>query len=222
VLNVIYEDNHLLVVNKPAGLVTQGATAGEPSLVTVAADYIKHKYAKPGNVYIGVVSRLDAAVSGVIVLARTSKAAERLNAQFRTREVEKTYWGLVSGTVAPPSGRLVDWLAKDERLQRVVRTTSGSAGAQEAVLSYQAKGRIAGGSWLEISLETGRKHQIRVQLSVRGWPILGDKKYGSQHPFSEGIALHARAISFAHPVKQETLTFSAPVPTAWREFGVFK
>lgn len=219
-MQVLYEDNHLLVVVKPAGLITQGAAADEASLVTQARDYLREKYHKPGNVYIGVVSRLDAAVSGVVVLARTSKAADRLTTLFRTRDVQKKYWAVVSLPPMPASGRCVDWLVKDERQQKVVVTRPKLGDAKEAVLCYTTKGKFPGGTLLEVELETGRKHQIRVQLATRGWPIIGDYKYGSPRPFIDGIALHARELCFEHPVKHEPLHFVAALPSSWKTLGV--
>ena len=218
-LDVLYEDNHLLVVAKPAGLATQGAAAEEESLVTRAKAYLKRKYQKPGNVYLGVVSRLDAPVSGVVVLARTSKAADRLNRQFREREVAKSYWALVSGTPRPPEGELRDWLVKDEKQRRVVVATSKTPGAKEAVLHYRIERPLPSATWLDIALLTGRKHQIRVQLAARGWPVLGDARYGSRASFPQGIALHAHYLSLVHPVQQTTLEFRAPPPQAWRRWG---
>lgn len=218
-MQVLYEDNHLLVVAKPAGLISQGAQADDESLVTQAKDYLKKKYNKPGNVYIGVVSRLDASVSGVTVLARTSKAADRLTKAFRERETNKLYWAIVSGS-PPPSGELRDWLVKDERLQRVVVTTPTTSGAKEAVLRYRRRRQVPGGTWLEIELLTGRKHQIRVQLASRGLAILGDTKYGGPPSFRSGIALHARRLEFVHPVTKVPLAFEAPVPASWHGFGI--
>ena len=219
-LNVLYEDNHLLVVIKPAGLVTQGAAEDEASVVTLAKEYLRRKYNKPGNVYLGVVSRLDAAVSGVLVLARTSKAADRLTEQFRTRAVEKRYWGVVSGRPEPVAGELRHWLVKDETQRKVVVTRPNVHDATEAVLRYRTLGEVLGGTWLEIELETGRKHQIRVQLAASGWPLLGDVKYGNRLPFEAGIALHARSLMFEHPVRKETLSFSAPLPASWDRFKI--
>lgn len=218
-LDVLYEDNHLLVVAKPAGLATQGAAAEEESLVTRAKAYLKWKYQKPGNVYLGVVSRLDAPVSGVVVLARTSKAADRLNRQFREREVTKSYWALVSGTPRPPQGELRDWLVKNEQQRRVVVAGPQTPGAKEAVLRYRTERSLPEAVWLDIELLTGRKHQIRVQLASRGWPILGDARYGSRVAFPHGIALHAYRLSLIHPVQQTPLEFFAPVPDAWRRWG---
>ncbi len=214
-LDVLYEDNHLLVINKPAGLATQGVTDDEPSAVKLAKEYLKRKYKKPGNVYVGVVSRLDAAVSGVLVLARTSKAAARLSEQFRERTTRKVYWAVVDKPPKQHEATLTDWLKKDEKTQRMVVTTAHAIGAQKARLTYRVLKRLPAGALLEIELETGRKHQIRVQLAHHGGPILGDRKYGSRRPFASGIALHARTLEIAHPVKKGTLTLTAKLPHAW-------
>jgi 23S rRNA pseudouridine1911/1915/1917 synthase len=228
-LKVLYEDNHLLAVAKPVGLPTQGALANRESLVKQAKEYLRQKYRKPGNVYLGVVSRLDSPVSGVVVFARTSKAAARLNEQFRNRQVEKIYWALVEGRVEPDEAECVDWLTKDERHQRmeVVSGPTGSqnkttgersGGAQQARLKYKRLKVSGKSSLLEISLETGRKHQIRVQLAARGHPVIGDSKYGSRRKFAGGIALHCRRLVIEHPVKKTPLELTAPPPQAWKEF----
>ncbi len=215
-LDVLYEDNHLLALAKPAGLATMGRFPGELTLLAAAKEYIKRKYAKPGNVYLGVVSRLDAAVSGVVLLARTSKAAARLAERFREREVRKTYWALVEGRLEPQVGPCRDWLVKDEARRRVCVCRAGTPGAREAHLSYRLLASVGGDSLLEIDLETGRKHQIRVQLASRGHPILGDAKYGSRSKFARGIALHARRLVVPHPVKQGVpVEIEAPLPDYW-------
>lgn len=221
-LRVLYEDNHLLAVLKPAGLATMGLPPSEPTLLTLAREYVKERYHKPGNVYLGVVSRLDTPVTGVVLFARTSKAARRLNEQFRTRSVVKTYSGLVEGTVKPASGEWVDWLLSDERHRRVRVVPSDRPGAKEARLIYRRLELLDGGSLslLEMEPQTGRKHQIRVQLAWRGYPIHGDRKYGSRRVFPEGIALHARRIVVRHPVKDEPVILEAPVPRVWGIFGV--
>lgn len=219
-LHVLYEDNHLLVVVKSAGLPTMGTPEGQPTLLTVAKEYVKQRYQKPGNVYLGVVSRLDAPVTGVVLLARTSKAAARLTEQFRTRAVEKSYWAVVEGIVEPSDGQLVDWLCEDERHRRMHIVGPTMPEAKEARLTYRLQSIVKGNSWLEIELETGRKHQIRLQLSHHGYPIVGDRKYGSRVPFSSGIALHARRLVVSHPTTGERLEFEAPLPATWRKFGI--
>lgn len=222
-LEVLFEDNHLLVVNKPPGIATQGAEPGSPSVASLAKDYLKTKYNKPGNAYIGVVSRLDALVSGVLVLAKTSKAADRLNEQFRARTVQKTYWALVEeGLVeeGPPEAdfTLIDWLKPAETRKGSEVTRANTPGALEAHLQGRILKRGGNLSLLEITLLTGRKHQIRVQLASRGWPILGDKLYGSRRLFPRGIALHARSLGFTHPTSKESLHFEAPPGVAWKPF----
>lgn len=213
-LNVLYEDNHLLALNKPPGIPTQGAEAGKPSLLTLAKAYIKDKHAKPGNVFLGVVSRLDAAVSGAVVFARTSKAAARLSEQFRQRTVHKVYWAVTVGAPAP-SEVCTDWLVKDEARQRMRVCGEGTADARLARLTYRRLQRLSGGWLLEVTLETGRKHQIRAQLAARGLAILGDRKYGSVRPFAAGIALHSRSLQLVHPTKGDPMTFVADPPAAW-------
>lgn len=215
---MLLEDNHLLAVVKPANLPTMGVTAGQRSLVTLARAYLKAKYRRPGNVFVGVVSRLDSVVSGVVLLARTSKAASRLAAQFRERTVVKRYWALVPEPLTPRSGKLVDWLRKDERRRKVVVVHPQSPQALEARLSYRTARTWPHAALLEIDLETGRKHQIRVQLAARGAPILGDVQYGSRVRFEPGIALHARSLQLIHPVRKTPLELVAPLPPSWRHF----
>lgn len=218
--SVLYEDNHLLVVDKPAHLPTMGVPEGEPSLLAEAKQYIKQKYHKPGNVYLGVVSRLDAPVTGAVVIARTSKAAARLTKQFRLRTVQKCYWALLEKLPDPAAGMLVDWLRRDERHRRMHISSSSHPEAQEARLTYRTLRRVAAAVLVEVELLTGRKHQIRLQLSHHGVPILGDRKYDSKRKFPHGIALHARSLRFEHPVLQTPVEVVAPLPPAWREFGV--
>lgn len=215
-LKILYEDNHLLAIAKPAGLPTQGAAAGLPSLVMLAKQYLKRKYRKPGNVYLGVVSRLDSPTSGVVVLARTSKAAGRISQQFRQRKVEKIYWAIVEGLVEPPAAECIDWVIKDERQQRMGIVAKTRSGAQEARLSYRRLKKFRGTSLVEIVLNTGRKHQIRVQLADRGYPVVGDRKYGSERKFGHGIALHCRRLVIEHPIKHTPIELIAPLPRAWQ------
>jgi 23S rRNA pseudouridine1911/1915/1917 synthase len=224
-IDVLYEDNHLLVVNKPAMLATMGVASDRPSLLTLAKDHIRQKYGKPGNVYLGVVSRLDAPVTGVVLLARTSKAAARLTEQFRQRKVEKIYWALVEGRVDPPSGQLLHFLRKDERHRRMHVCGPNAPGAQQAELNFRAidadgearRNRPAAATTLlEVQLLTGRKHQIRVQLAEAGYPVVGDRKYGGCRRFPTGIALHARRLVVEHPVQKTRLVIEAPLPDSWR------
>jgi 23S rRNA pseudouridine1911/1915/1917 synthase len=216
---VLYEDNHLLVIDKPAGMVTQGALPGEPSAVEWAKSYIKERYQKPGNVFIGVVSRLDRDVSGVLILARTSKGAARLNDAFRERVVEKTYWAVVEGKLAGPL-TCVDHLAEDAGRKIMAVVGSDDPDGLEARLTALPLRAVQAGTLVEVALETGRKHQIRVQLASRELPIVGDRKYGARRKFSRGIALHARRLTCPHPTRKETLTFEASVPKEWKELGV--
>jgi len=219
-LEVLYEDNHLLVVNKPAGLPTMGVAADRPSLLAVAKEYVRRKYNKPGKVYLGIVSRLDAPVTGLVVIARTSKAASRLSAAFRDRHVKKVYWALVSGIPDSEESTLEHFLRKDERHRRVHVTHAGCPDAQLARLRYQVLAREGDHALLEVELETGRKHQIRVQLSKIGHPILGDLKYGSSVKYPAGIALHAAKLELAHPVRDEVMRFSAPLPASWKKHRI--
>ena len=218
-LEVLFEDNHLLVVNKPAGIPTMGAAANEPSLWQVAKDYLKKKYLKPGNVYLGVVSRLDSLVSGAIVFARTSKAAARLTEQFRGSSVEKIYWAVVEGVGLPSAGTWEDWLLKDDAAHRVRVVEGNRPAARQARLSFRRLRELSHSTWVEIALESGRKHQIRVQFSHRGHPILGDKKYGGR-PISDGIFLHSRRLALTHPVTKEPLEWTAPLGRAWKKLGI--
>ena len=209
-IEVLYEDNHLLVLNKPAGIATMGAPQGQTTLLALAKAYIKRRYHKPGNVYLGVVSRLDKPVSGVIVFARTSKAARRLNEQQAKGRFEKIYWCLVPRLPGGKcEGALVDWLCRDERAKRMAVCAPHAPGATEARATFRhlrAWGRY---QLLEVELETGRKHQIRVQLASRGCPIVGDRKYGSTAMFSPGIALHAHRLTLEHPVRRTRMTWTS-------------
>lgn len=219
-LDVLYEDNHLLALVKPAGLATMGLADDETTLLTLAKQYIKEKYHKPGNVYLGVISRLDAPVTGVVIFARTSKAASRLTEQFRSHTVQKTYWAIVEGRLSSESGSFRNWIAEDERHRRMHIVGPTIPGAKEARLSYRRLKTLTDASLVEVELETGRKHQIRLQWSHQGHPILGDRKYGSRRPFPSGIALHARRLVVAHPTSGEPVELVAPLPWAWRSVGL--
>lgn len=217
-LRVLYEDNHLLAVDKPACLATMGARADQPSLWLEAKAYLKQKYNKPGNVYLGVVSRLDALVTGVVIFARTSKSAARLSAQFRDREVEKTYWALTERPPRPSTGTWTDWLRHEERERKVLVVSANDPDAQEARLSYRTLHSASGATLVEIGLETGRKHQIRVQLAHHGCPILGDFQYGAKGRFPTGIALHASRLELTHPILKTRLIITAPCPPTWQSY----
>jgi len=219
-LDVLYEDNHLLIVNKPAGLATMGVPDDVPSALQVARQYIKDKYDKPGNVYLGIVSRLDAPVSGLLVLARTSKAAARLTEQYRTGGVEKYYWALLDRPIEPAAGELTNWVRKDERHRRMHIASAQTPGAKEARLSYRYLESTGRTTLVEIQLHTGRKHQIRLQLSHHGYPVLGDRKYASRESFPEGIGLHGRRVLLDHPITKDRLEFVAPLPVCWHRFGL--
>jgi 23S rRNA pseudouridine1911/1915/1917 synthase len=220
VIEILYEDNHCLATNKPAGLLAQGDDTGERSLVDEAAAYLKDKYAKPGNVFIGLVHRLDRPTSGVVVLARTSKAAARLSKQFHDGDVEKLYWAIVEGNCPDDEGVWSDTLRKDE-LQNVVSVVPpGTQGGREAALAFRVVERLRHTCRLEIRPATGRSHQIRVQLASRGLPVVGDRKYGAASTLialdgRPRIALHARELTFSHPISRAAISLIAPVPADW-------
>jgi len=210
-LRVVYEDNHCLAVIKPAGLLTAGDRTGDVSLVDQVRDYLRAKYNKPGNVFVGVVHRLDRPVAGVVLFARTSKAAARLSEQFRAGRVEKVYQALVEGRVTRREGDLVDRLVKDHRTNVVRRSAQDEPSARESRLYFRRLKRTADATLLEIRPQTGRSHQIRVQLAAMGHPIVGDRKYGSKRPFEEGIALRAVQLTFEHPTTKQAITVEAAV-----------
>jgi len=218
---VIYDDNHLLVVNKSSGILVQGDATGDVPLVELCKQYIKQKYNKPGAVFLGVVHRIDRPVSGVVVLARTSKALERLNELFRERETKKTYWAVVKNKPKQDSATLLHWLIKDEKKNKTTAYTRDTPGASRSELSYQVIAQSDGHWLLEVNPITGRPHQIRVQLASMGCPIKGDVKYGFDEPNADGsICLHARRLAFIHPVKKEPVVFEAPLPPKgfWNNF----
>ena len=215
-LEVLYEDNHVLVVDKAAMLPTMGVSADKQSLLDIAKAYVKQKYNKPGNVYLGVVSRLDAPVTGALLIARTSKAAARLSKQFRDRSVEKVYLAIVEGRPSGGENRLEHWLRKDERHRKMHVTMKDTESAQRASLRYRVVRALDDDlTLLEITLETGRKHQIRVQLSAVGHPVVGDRKYKSSVHFSPGIALHSHRLAFDHPTKQHRIEVTCQPPKGW-------
>lgn len=225
-LEVLCEDGPVLAVNKPAGLLTQGVPRGIPTLEAQVRDYIRTKYAKPGNVYLGIPHRLDRATSGVIVFARNSKAAARLAEQFEQRRVRKEYLAVVEAVPAEAEGTLTDWLLKNPERAHVEVVPSETPGAKEATLRYRVLDSRDGLSLLLVEPLSGRMHQIRVQLTARGWPVLGDRQYGAPMPadavddwLQERIALHARRLTIFHPVRYDELAITAPFPSSWESFG---
>ncbi|HEY9048209.1 MAG TPA: RluA family pseudouridine synthase [Ohtaekwangia sp.] len=218
---VLFEDNHLLVVNKASGVLVQGDETGDIPLVELCKEYIKQKYNKPGAVFLGVVHRLDRPVSGVVVLARTSKSLERMNALFREKETEKTYYAIVSSKPPKSEDTLVHWLLKDEKKNKTTAFKKETLGALRSELRYKVIASATGCWLLQVNPVTGRPHQIRVQLASIGCVIRGDIKYGDDQPTDNGsIYLHARRLSFVHPVKKEPVTFEASVPDMglWKYF----
>jgi 23S rRNA pseudouridine1911/1915/1917 synthase len=219
-LDILYEDNHCLAVNKPARLPTAGDESGDLPLLERARDYLREKYQKPGNVFVGLVHRLDRPVSGVVLFARTSKAAARLSDQFRRGTVTKTYQTVVEGRPPRAEAELVDWLLKDEARNIVRRVPAGTRDAKESVLRYRVLRSLGSLTLVEITPVTGRSHQIRVQLAGIGTPIYGDVKYGSTHRFHEAIALHAATLEFEHPTSKTPVKVHAPLPSTWKLFGI--
>lgn len=214
--DILYEDNHCLAIAKPAGCLSTHFQGTEETLDRAVKTYLKAKYRKPGNVFLGVVHRLDRPVSGVLLFARTSKAAARLAEQFRTGTIEKVYWAIVEGKVAALAGTLEDWLRKDDAAHRVEVVEPRSRGSRQALLHFQQRGTHGDLTWLEIRPQTGRTHQLRVQLAHRGHPIYGDAKYGSIRLFDQAIALHARSLTFLHPIRYEPITLTADLPPKWK------
>ena len=200
---MVYEDNHLLIVNKEPGVLVQGDRTGDVTLLDLMKDYIKEKYNKPGDVFLGLVHRIDRPVSGLVVFARTSKALERMNEIFRKRQVQKTYWAVVRQKPPKDADKLVNWLIKDEQKNQVTVYDYETPNSQKAELSYRLLGKINEHYLLEVNPVTGRPHQIRSQLAHIGSPIRGDVKYGYDRPVADKkIYLHARRLYFIHPVKQ--------------------
>lgn len=211
-LSVIYEDNHILVVNKTAGLLVQGDKTGDKSLLDLAKKYIKDKYQKPGEVFLGLVHRLDRPTTGVIVLARTSKALSRLSQQFNERIPKKIYRAVVSGT-PEPKATLEHYLRKNSSKNKSFHYPKNTPNTKKAILHYRSVKQLKSYHVLDIELETGRHHQIRAQLAAVGLHIKGDLKYGAKRPNKNGsIHLHARSLTLIHPTKKEEMTFLAPTP----------
>jgi 23S rRNA pseudouridine1911/1915/1917 synthase len=221
-MKVIYEDNHLIIVNKSPGEIVQGDKTGDKPLSEILKEYVKAKYDKPGEVFLGVIHRLDRPVSGIVVFARTSKALARMNTLISSREVKKTYWAIVKGVPPEPNGHLIDYLWKNETQNKSYIVPETRKGALRAELEYTLLAKGKDYSLLEVNLMTGRHHQIRVQLSAIGLIIKGDLKYGSSRSNPDGsIHLHARKIEFLHPIKQTPITILASPPKE-RMWMIFK
>ena len=215
-LNILYIDNHLLVVNKPAGLLVQGDATKRTTLLDIGKDYLRREFNKPGNVYLGLVHRLDRLVSGTIIFARTSKAASRLSEQFRNGSVRKVYRAIIEGIIAK-NGRFNDYIDRRGSKSFITNDSSG----KYAELDYKRIKKVNNFSFVEINLLTGRHHQIRVQFSHRGYPILGDIRYEAKNRLSENaLALHAYSITIFHPITKQELNFKADMPSSWNKLGI--
>ena len=220
-MTVLYEDNHIIIINKAAGEIVQGDKTGDESLCDTMKAYIKEKYAKPGNVFIGLPHRLDRPVSGIVVFAKTSKALERLNRMFSEGSVKKIYWALTKGIPVPAEAELESWILRNEKMNKSFSYPKEVKGSKRAVLHYRLAAASQNYNLIEVELKTGRHHQIRCQLSSIGCPIKGDLKYGAQRSNPDGsISLHARYIEFVHPVSKELIAVTAPLPKdrLWQSF----
>lgn len=213
-MEVVYEDNHIIIVNKAVGEIVQGDKTGDTPLSETVKQWIKEKYAKPGNVFLGVAHRLDRPVAGLVVFAKTSKALSRLNEMFRNGEVHKTYWAISRGAPEPAEGELKHYITTVERTNKSYAYPEARPNAKEARLRYRLIGKSDRYNLIEVNLLTGRKHQIRVQLSAIGCPIKGDLKYGDKRSNPNGgISLLARKIEFIHPVSKQPISVEAPLPS---------
>ena len=222
-MTVVYEDNHIVVVNKTSSEIVQGDKTGDTPLSEMVKQYLKEKYNKPGNVFIGVTHRLDRPVSGLVVFAKTSKALPRLNEMFRNGEVKKTYWAIVKECPKETEGELVHYLVRNEKQNKSYADDKEVKNSKKAVLHYKLIGHSQNYYLLEVDLKTGRHHQIRCQLAKMGCPIKGDLKYGSPRSNPDGsICLHARTVQFVHPVSKEMIRLTAPVPEGnlWNGFEI--
>lgn len=222
-MTVLYEDNHIIAVNKTCNEIVQGDKTGDTPLSEIVKAYIKTQYNKPGEVFLGVTHRLDRPTSGVVLFARTSKALTRLNEMFKSHEqIKKTYWAIVQGCPKVPEARLENWLVRNEAQNKSYIAKPHANNAKQAVLEYKTLVRGENYTLLEVDLETGRHHQIRCQLAAIGCPVKGDLKYGAKRSNPDGgICLHARKIEFIHPVKKENICITAPVPndSLWQQLA---
>lgn len=220
-MKIIYEDNHIIIVNKAPGEIVQGDKTGDEPLVETLKQWLKEKYNKPGNVFCGVVHRLDRPVGGLVVFAKTTKALTRLNEMFRNGKIEKTYWALSRNKPEQSEGRLVHFITTTEHNNKSYASLTERGNSKRAVLTYRLLGSSEHYNLIEVKLETGRKHQIRVQLSAIGCPIKGDLKYGDKRSNPDGsISLMARRICFVHPVSKQEIDVTAPLPedSLWQAF----
>ena len=223
-MTVVYEDNHIIVVNKTASEIVQADKTGDTPLSETVKQYLKEKYQKPGNVFLGVTHRLDRPVSGLVIFAKTSKALTRLNEMFRAGEVKKTYWAVVKNAPKESEGELVHFLVRNEKQNKSYAYDKEVPNSKKAVLDYRLIGRSENYYLLEVDLKTGRHHQIRCQLAKMGCPIKGDLKYGSPRSNPDGsICLHARRVRFVHPVSKELIELKAPLPEGnlWKGLELF-
>lgn len=221
-MEVLYEDNHIIAVNKTCSEIVQGDKTGDEPLSETIKKYLKVKYDKPGDVFLGVTHRLDRPVSGVVLFAKTSKALTRLNEMFKTQQIKKTYWAIVKERPEQPEGRLEHYLVRNEKQNKSVAHIKMVPGAKKASLTYKLIGASDNFYLLEVHLETGRHHQIRCQLAKMGCPIKGDLKYGfARSNPNGGISLHARHVSFVHPVSKEQIDVTAPTPSDEKLWSVF-
>ena len=223
-MTVVYEDNHIIVVNKTASEIVQADKTGDTPLSETVKQYLKEKYQKPGNVFLGVTHRLDRPVSGLVIFAKTSKALTRLNEMFRAGEVKKTYWAVVKNAPKESEGELVHFLVRNEKQNKSYAYDKEVPNSKKAVLDYRLIGRSDNYYLLEVDLKTGRHHQIRCQLAKMVCPIKGDLKYGSPRSNPDGsICLHARRVRFVHPVSKELIELKAPLPEGnlWKGFELF-
>ena len=218
-MQILYEDNHIIIVNKAPGEIVQGDKTGDTPISEMIKQYLKEKYNKPGNVFCGVVHRIDRPVGGVVIFAKTSKALERLNRMLRDGEIHKTYWALVEGKLEQAKGTLKNHLKSDGRLNKTFVSSASDPEAKESILNYKTIAQGERYTLLEINLLTGRKHQIRAQMSAIHHPIKGDLKYGAKRSNSDGsISLLAKSISFIHPVSKEEINVEAPTPPSFAKF----
>jgi 23S rRNA pseudouridine1911/1915/1917 synthase len=221
-VDVLYEDNHLLAVYKPCGMPVQGDISGDFHLLLWAEEYLAKKYNKPGKAYVGLIHRIDRPVSGVVLLAKTSKALSRMNEQFKNKEVKKLYHVLATDNLTEESGTLTHYLGKDSKTNRALTYNKPKNGAKKSVLHFRIVRNIGKHTLYEVETETGRFHQVRAQMAKIGAPLAGDVKYGAPHPLKDrSVALHAKSLSFVHPVTKEQVLIEAPYPKSsyWFEFA---